>query len=128
MRYYIILYILFPDQSSYYYAVALIKKNTLNDVYNLGNLKNKKACFAGVGTQAGWNIPINTVKLLLIKIRLHILNFNNYVYFQLISKGFMKIFDCNNHVKTTIEFFGPSCAVNSLLDKYNPMGNLLCLF
>jgi len=38
----------------------------------------------------------------------------------------MKIFDCNNHVKSTIEFFGPSCAVNSLLDKYNPMGNLNC--
>jgi len=35
----------------------------------------------------------------------------------------MNIFDCNNHVKTTIEFFGHSCAVNSLLDKYNPMGN-----
>ncbi|XP_025413033.1 melanotransferrin [Sipha flava] len=92
---------LFEDGSTEYYAVALIKKNTLNDVYNLGHLKGKKACFAGVGTQAGWNIPINT----------------------LISKGFMNIFDCNNHVKTTIEFFGPSCAVNSLLDKYNPMGD-----
>lgn len=50
------------DGSTEYYAVALIKKNTLKDVYNLGNLNGKKACFAGVGTQAGWNIPINTVK------------------------------------------------------------------
>jgi len=56
-------YIFFSDGSTEYYSVALIKKNTLNDVYNLGNLKGKKACFAGVGTQAGWNIPINTVKL-----------------------------------------------------------------
>lgn len=40
----------------------------------------------------------------------------------------MKISDCNNHVKTAIDFFGPSCAINSLLDKYNPMGNkFLCL-
>ncbi|XP_060870833.1 transferrin 2 [Metopolophium dirhodum] len=92
---------LFEDGSTEYYSVALIKKNTLKDVYNLGDLKGKKACFAGVGTQAGWNVPINT----------------------LISKGYMKIFDCNNQVKTTIEFFGHSCAVNSLLDKYNPMGD-----
>lgn len=39
----------------------------------------------------------------------------------------MKIFDCNNHVKSAIEFFGPSCAINSLLDKYNPMGNFFIL-
>ncbi|XP_050420671.1 melanotransferrin [Adelges cooleyi] len=91
----------YEDGTDEYYAVALVKKNTMTDVYNLGNLKNKKACFAGVGTQAGWNIPINT----------------------LISKGFMKIIDCNNHVKTAIDFFGPSCAINSLLDKYNPMGD-----
>lgn len=51
------------DDSTKYYSVAIIKKNTLNDVYNLGHLKGKKACFAGVGTQAGWNIPINTVKI-----------------------------------------------------------------
>ncbi|VVC43089.1 Transferrin,Transferrin family, iron binding site,Transferrin-like domain [Cinara cedri] len=92
---------LFENDSTKYYSVALIKKNTLKDVYNLRHLKGKKACFAGVGTQAGWNIPINT----------------------LISKNYMEIIDCNNHVKSTINFFGPSCAVNSLLDKYNPMGD-----
>jgi len=36
-------------------------------VYNLGDLKGKKACFAGVGTQAGWNVPINTVRLTVIQ-------------------------------------------------------------
>lgn len=30
-------------------------------MYNLGYLQGKKACFAGVGTQAGWNIPIHKV-------------------------------------------------------------------
>lgn len=45
------------------------------------------------------------------------------------SEGGMEIIDCNNHVKSTINFFGPSCAINSLIDKYNPIGDnsdLLC--
>lgn len=37
--------------------------------------------------------------------------------------GSMEIADCNNHVKTALEFFGPGCAVNSLSDKYNPLGD-----
>lgn len=28
--------------------------------------------------------------------------------------GVMEISDCNNHVKSAIDFFGTSCAVNSL--------------
>lgn len=35
----------------------------------------------------------------------------------------MDIVDCNNHVKSAIEFFGTSCAVNSLQDRYNPLGD-----
>lgn len=35
----------------------------------------------------------------------------------------MEIIDCNNHVKTTINYFGPSCAPNSLSNKYNPIGD-----
>lgn len=35
----------------------------------------------------------------------------------------MPIIDCNNHVKSAINYFGPSCAVNSLIDKYNPIGD-----
>jgi melanoma-associated antigen p97 len=35
----------------------------------------------------------------------------------------MQITDCNNHVKTATAFFGPSCAVNSLVNKYNPIGD-----
>lgn len=38
------------------------------------------------------------------------------------KNGGMEVLDCNNHVKSTIKFFGPSCAVNSLIDKYNPLG------
>lgn len=43
------------------YAVAVIKKNTMKDVTSLRDLRNKKACFAGVGTLAGWTLPIYTV-------------------------------------------------------------------
>ena len=35
----------------------------------------------------------------------------------------MDIVDCNNHVKSAINFFGISCAVNSLQDRYNPLGD-----
>lgn len=39
------------------------------------------------------------------------------------KEGGMEIIDCNNHVKSAINYFGPSCAVNSLKDKYNPIGD-----
>lgn len=35
----------------------------------------------------------------------------------------MDVADCNNHVKSALEFFGSGCAVNSLSDKYNPLGD-----
>lgn len=45
----------------FYYSVAVIKKGTLPDVHNIRDLKYRKACFAGVGTMAGWILPIRTV-------------------------------------------------------------------
>jgi ABC-type phosphate/phosphonate transport system substrate-binding protein len=84
-----------------FYAVAVVKKGTLPDVYHLRDLRNKKACFAYVGSQAGWNVPIHT----------------------LMKEGNMEVVDCNNHVKNAIKFFGNSCAVNSLINKYNPIGD-----
>ncbi|KAK4875334.1 hypothetical protein RN001_011756 [Aquatica leii] len=85
----------------FHYSVAVIRINTLPEVNHVRHLRGKKACFAGVGTMAGWVIPIHT----------------------LMNEGSMEIIDCNNHVKTATEFFGPSCAVNSLTDKYNPIGD-----
>ena len=41
----------------------------------------------------------------------------------------MPITDCNNYVKSTSDFFAESCAVNTLQDRYNPLGdnsNKLC--
>ncbi|XP_050293429.1 melanotransferrin isoform X2 [Anthonomus grandis grandis] len=85
----------------YYYAVSVIKKGSLSDVISLRDLRGKRACFAGVETYAGWMLPIST----------------------LIKEGVMDIIDCNNHIKTASNFFGPSCAVNCLTDRYNPIGD-----
>ncbi|KAK2580797.1 hypothetical protein KPH14_011531 [Odynerus spinipes] len=86
---------------NYQHAVAVIKKGSLPDVQTLNDLRGKKACFAGVGTLGSWVIPINT----------------------LMKQGGMEVIDCNNHIKSAIKFFGPSCAVNVLIDKYNPLGD-----
>lgn len=97
----------YEDGRDFYHAVALIKKGSLPDVSTLSDLRGKHACFAGVGTQAGWTIPI----------------------FKMISEGVIPVVDCNNHVKSTAAFFGESCAVNTLQDRYNPLGdnsNSLC--
>lgn len=45
-----------------YYSVAVIKKDTLPDVRSIRDLRNKRACFPEVGSQAGWTIPIHTVR------------------------------------------------------------------
>ncbi|XP_063907612.1 transferrin 2 isoform X1 [Zophobas morio] len=87
--------------SQHYYAVAVIKKDTLPEVHSLFDLKSTRACFAGVEKFAGWVVPIYT----------------------LMNEGGMEIIDCNNHVKTATKYFGPSCAVNCLTDKYNPIGD-----
>ncbi|XP_066246243.1 transferrin 2 [Euwallacea similis] len=86
---------------THYYAVAVVKTGGLSDVVSLRDLKGKRACFAGVETYAGWMLPVST----------------------LMKEGIMDIIDCNNHVKTASNFFGPSCAVNCLTDKYNPIGD-----
>ncbi|XP_014218149.1 melanotransferrin [Copidosoma floridanum] len=86
---------------NYQYAVAVVKKGKLPDVHHMRDLRGKKACFAGVGMLAGWVTPI----------------------YNLMKDGGMEIVDCNNHVKSTIKFFGPSCAVNSLVNIYNPLGD-----
>ncbi|XP_049863001.1 melanotransferrin [Schistocerca gregaria] len=89
------------DGQLFYYAVAVVKRGNMSDVHSLNALRGKRACFGSVGTMAGWVIPVYT----------------------LMREGGMEVIDCNNHVKSAINFFGPSCAVNSLIDKYNPIGD-----
>ncbi|XP_067619897.1 uncharacterized protein [Eurosta solidaginis] len=56
------------------HAVAVVKKDSLQDVYSLRELRNKRACFPWVGSMAGWIIPIYTLQ----------------------HEGGMKVVDCNN--------------------------------
>ncbi|XP_025837361.1 melanotransferrin [Agrilus planipennis] len=83
------------------YSVAVIKKGSLPDVASISGLRGKKACFAGVGSFSGWITPV-------------------YV---LLREGGLEVVDCNNHVKSVTNFFGPSCAVKALSDNYNPLGD-----
>ncbi|XP_011195996.1 melanotransferrin [Zeugodacus cucurbitae] len=84
-----------------YHAVAVVKKDTLQDVYSLRELRNKRACFPWVGSMAGWIVPIYTLQ----------------------REGGMEVVDCNNQVKTAANYFNNSCAVYSLINKYNPIGD-----
>lgn len=84
-----------------YYSVAVVKKGSLPNVHSLRDLRNTRACFPWVGSLAGWILPIYT----------------------LLRDGGMEITDCNNQVKTASSFFNYSCAVYSLFDKYNPIGD-----
>lgn len=52
---------IYDNNVNYQYAVAVIKRGSLPEVHNLYDLRGKKGCFAGVGTLAGWVIPISNV-------------------------------------------------------------------
>ncbi|XP_073843497.1 transferrin 2 [Musca autumnalis] len=84
-----------------YHSVAVVKAGTLQDVTSLRDLRQKKACFPWVGSLAGWIVPIYTLQ----------------------REGGMEVVDCNNQVKTAANYFNNSCAVYSLIDKYNPIGD-----
>ncbi len=85
----------------FYHSLAVVKKGTLSHVETMEQLQGARACFPGVGHLAGWTMPVQ----------------------RLMEEDVMKVVDCNNHVKSASEFFGPSCAVNSLQDRYNPLGD-----
>ncbi|GFR00340.1 ovotransferrin [Trichonephila clavata] len=87
------------EETSGYYAVVVARESL--DIRTLADLRGKRACFPGIGQMAGWVIPISV----------------------LIDKDIIEVIDCNNLIKTAASFFGPSCAPNSLIDKYNPTGD-----
>ncbi|XP_037721425.1 melanotransferrin [Drosophila subpulchrella] len=84
-----------------YQSVAVIKKGSLQELNNLHDMRNKRVCFPWVGSLAGWIVPIHTLQ----------------------REGGMEVVDCNNQVKTAASYFNDSCAVYSLSDKYNPIGD-----
>jgi len=109
----------YEDNRDYYHAVAVIKRGSLTfedgkPVRTLSDLRGKHACFAGVGTQAGWTIPLYNMLTKLDPAT---------------GQTFMPVSDCNNYVRSTSDFFAESCAVNTLTERYNPLGdnsNKLC--
>ncbi|XP_074604036.1 transferrin 2 [Brevipalpus obovatus] len=84
-----------------FYSVAVVKKSSSTTIQYPYQLRNKKACFPGVGNMAGWSLPLT----------------------ELIRNGTIEVKDCNNIVKTAAGFFGESCAPQALNDKNNPSGD-----
>lgn len=56
---------IYENGLDYQYAVAVVKKGSLPDVQSIYNLRGKRACFGGVGSLAGWVLPIYTVNFLI---------------------------------------------------------------
>lgn len=52
----------YDGRFKYSYAVAVVKKKSTFTLNTLSDIRDKRACFAGVGTLAGWVIPIHTVR------------------------------------------------------------------
>ena len=90
-----------PIKEKGYYSVAVVKKSTSSYIRDLRDLRGRKACFTGVGHMSGWVIPMA----------------------RLIDEDLLEIHDCNNMIRSAANFFGDSCAPNSLIDKNNPIGN-----
>lgn len=57
---------IFSGNMKHYYAVAVVKKGSLPDVHHIRDLRGKKACFANVGSHAGWVIPVHTVVIQIV--------------------------------------------------------------
>jgi len=85
-----------------YYSVAVVKTQSASIIRDIRDLRGRRACFTGVGHIAGWVIPMSRL---------------------LDEEGLLDIRDCNNMIKSAANFFGDSCAPNSLIDKNNPIGN-----
>ncbi|KAM6062779.1 melanotransferrin [Chlamydotis macqueenii] len=91
------------DNSSAYYAVAVVKRN-LSNAFTVSDLKGKKSCHTGLGRNAGWNIPIG----------------------MLIKRGIIKTRDCSIP-QAVSEFFSASCVPSAQQDNYPPKLCQLCV-
>uniref|UniRef100_A0A8D0HL30 Melanotransferrin n=1 Tax=Sphenodon punctatus TaxID=8508 RepID=A0A8D0HL30_SPHPU len=82
------------DNSSMYYAVAVVRQDPSN-AFSINDLKGKKSCHTGYGRQAGWNIPMGL----------------------LVKRGFIKPKECNI-LQAVSEFFSASCVPATKQDNY----------
>ncbi|KAM8905947.1 melanotransferrin isoform 1-T1 [Lycaon pictus] len=73
------------DTSSSYFAVAVVKRNS-SDAFSLDELRGRRSCHPGLGSPAGWDIPVGA----------------------LLQRGFLRPRDCD--VLTAVsQFFSASC-------------------
>ena len=86
------------DNYKIIYSVAVVKRSS---GMTIKKLKGSNSCHGGVGTSAGWNVPIST----------------------LIEMKMLNIIDCNNHVKAATSFFKKMCAPDALNTQFNPTGD-----
>ncbi|XP_074009750.1 melanotransferrin isoform X1 [Numenius arquata] len=91
------------DNSSAYYAVVLVKRNSSN-AFTISDLKGKKSCHTGLGRTAGWNIPIG----------------------MLIKRGIIKTRDCDIP-QAVSEFFSASCVPSAKQENYPAKLCQLCI-
>eukprot|EP00105_Crassostrea_gigas_P041196 XP_019925344.1 PREDICTED: serotransferrin-like isoform X2 [Crassostrea gigas] len=89
-----------------YYAVIVAKRGSQ---FNVFQLQDKRACFPGVGTAAGWLYPIG----------------------EFVKKNgqtnIMQVTECNAIVKTATNFFKSMCLPGALTSFYNPFGKLVAI-
>ncbi|KAK6177967.1 hypothetical protein SNE40_012821 [Patella caerulea] len=81
-----------------YYSVAVFKKTR---PVSISTLRNRKICFPGIGTSAGWLYPISI----------------------LLDENIIPVTECNAVVKSVTSFFGQLCLPGALSSFYNPFGN-----
>ncbi|XP_049631578.1 melanotransferrin [Suncus etruscus] len=73
------------DRGSAYFAVAVVRRNS-SDAFSLDELRGRRSCHSGLGSLAGWDVPVGT----------------------LTYKGLLRPRDCD--VLTAVsEFFDASC-------------------
>ncbi|XP_064630505.1 melanotransferrin-like [Lineus longissimus] len=91
-----------------YYSVVVLKATDIlmtadytgRQYERLQDLQGKRVCSPGMGTAAGWVLPIS----------------------KMFEQGFIKVTRCNVHVQQVSKFFGEMCIPSALIAYYNPYG------
>lgn len=92
---------LYGNIGHYYSVLAVKKSNTITANQGLVEyLKGKKVCSPGMGSAAGWILPIS----------------------RLLQDSYIPITKCNIHLQSVVDFFGDMCVPASLHRHYNKFG------
>ena len=112
----------YTQNSEYFFSVAVVKRGSMMAWADQHlSIEEQEGLFPW--SRNSWRVSPNIVEL--FRALTVIVNLIRWVQlgYTLMQKQYMPIVDCNNHVKSASRFFGPSCAVDSLSDIYNPLGD-----